>query len=43
MVIGEDVVARQRWSLGIVVESLESNDGLVQGAKVKVGKTRNVI
>ena len=26
-----------------MVESIKSNDGLVRGAKVKVGKTRNVI
>ena len=31
------------WRLGIVVELTKSNDGLVRGAKVKVGKTRNVI
>ena len=43
VVIGEDVVPRHRWRLGIVVELNKSNDGLVQGAKVKVGKTRNVI
>ena len=43
VVIGEDVVPRHRWRLGIVVELIKSNDGLVRGAKVKVGKTRNVI
>ena len=42
MVIGEDVVPRHRWRLGIVVELMKNNDGLVRGAKVKVGKTRNV-
>ena len=26
-----------------MVELIKSNDGLVRGAKVKVGKTRNVI
>ena len=40
VVIGEDVVPRHRWRLGIVVELIKSNDGLVRGAKVKVGKTR---
>ena len=43
VVIGEDVVPRHRWRLGIVVELIKSNDGLVRGAKVKVGKTGNVI
>ena len=43
VVIGEDVVPRHKWRLGIVVELIKSNDGLVSGAKVKVGKTRNVI
>ena len=43
VVIGEDVVPRQRWRLGIVIELIKSNDELVRGAKVKVGKTRNVI
>ena len=41
--IGEDVVPRHKWRLGLVVELIKSNDGLVSGAKVKVGKTRNVI
>ena len=40
VVIGENVVPRHRWRLGIVVELIKSNDGLVRGAKVKVGKTR---
>ena len=40
VVIGEHVVPRHRWRLGIVVELIKSNDGLVGGAKVKVGKTR---
>ena len=43
VVTGEDVVPRHRWRLGIVAELIKSNDGLVQGAKVKVGKTRNLI
>ena len=43
VVIGEDVVPRHRWRLGIVVELLKSSDGCVRGAKVKVGKTRNII
>ena len=41
--IGEDVLPRHRWRLEIVVESIKSNDRLVRGVKVKVGKTRNVI
>ena len=40
VVIGENVVPRHRWKLGIVVELIKSNDGLVRGANVKVGKTR---
>ena len=43
VVIVEEVLPRHRWRLGIVVELIKSNDGLVRGAKVKVGKTRNVI
>ena len=43
VVIGEDVVPRHRWRLGIVAELIKSNDVLVRVAKVKVGKTRNVI
>ena len=34
---------RHRWRLGIVFELLKSNDRLVRNAKVKVGKTSNVI
>ena len=43
VVIVQDVVPRHRWRLGVVVELIQSNDGLVRGVKVKVGKTRNVI
>ena len=43
VVIGEDVVPRHKWRLGIVAELIKSNDGLVHSAKVKFGKTRNVI
>ena len=43
LMIGEDVVPRYKWRLGLVVELIKSNNGLVRGAKVKVGKTRNVI
>ena len=43
VVIREDVVPRHRWRLGILVELIKSNDGLVRGAKVKVGKTGNII
>ena len=43
VVIGEDVVPRHRWRLGIVFELIKSNDRLVRNAKVKVGKTTNVI
>ena len=43
VVTGKDVVPRHRWRLRIVDELVKSNDGLVGGGKVKVGKTRNVI
>ena len=43
VMIGEDMVPRHIWRLGIAVELIKSNDGLVSGAKVKVSKTRNVI
>ena len=36
------MVPRHRWRLGIVVELVKSNDGLVRGEKVKVGKIGNV-
>ena len=43
VVIEEDVVPRHRWRLGVVVQLLEGSDGYVRGAKVKVGKTKNII
>ena len=43
MVIEEDVAPRPRWRLGVVVELSEGSDGSVRGAKVKVGKTNNII
>ena len=43
VVIGENLVPRYRWRLGILVELIKINDGLVRGWKVKVGKTKNVI
>ena len=43
MVIEEDVVPRHRWRLGVVVELLKGSHGYVRGAKVKVGKTKNII
>ena len=43
VVIGEDVVPRHRWRLGIVIGLIKGNDGLVRGAKVKIGKTRNIL
>ena len=43
VVIGEDVVPKHRWKLGILVELIQSIDWFARGAKVKVGKTRNVI
>ena len=41
--IEKDSVPRNRWKLGVVVELLEGSDGYVRGAKVKVGKTKNII
>ena len=43
VVIEEDIVPRHRWRLGLVVELLEDSDSYVRGAKVKVGKTKNII
>ena len=43
VVIEEDVVPRHRWRLDVVMELLKGNDGYVRGAKVKVGKTKNII
>ena len=42
VVIEEDVVPRHRLRLGVVVELLEDSDGYVRGAKVKIGKTKNI-
>lgn len=41
--IGQDLVPRHRWRLGIVIKITKSNDLLVRGAKVKFDKTRNAI
>ena len=43
VVTEEDSVPRHRWKLGVVVELMEGSDGYVRGAKVKVGKTKNII
>ena len=43
VVVIEEVLPRHRWRLGVVVELLEDTDGYVRGAKVKVGKTKNII
>ena len=43
VVIEEDVVPRHRWRLGLVEELLKGSDDYVRGAKVKVGKTKNII
>ena len=43
VVIEEDVVPRHRWRLGLVDELLKGSDDYVRGAKVKVGKTKNII
>ena len=42
VVVIKDVVLRHRWRLGLVLELLESTDGYVRGAKVKVRKTKNI-
>ena len=34
---------RQQWLLGRIVKLLPSSDGEIRGAKVKLGKTKNVI
>ena len=43
LVIEEDVVPRHKWRLGVAEELLKGSDGHVRGAKVKVGKTKNII
>ena len=43
VMIEEDVVPRHRLRLGVVVELLKCSDGYVRGAKMKVGKSKNVI
>ena len=43
VVVIEEDVPRHMWRLGVVVELLEGTDGFVRGAKVKVGKTKNII
>ena len=43
VVVIEEDVPRHMWRLGVVVELLEGTNGFVRGAKVKVGKTKNII
>ena len=43
VVIEEDVVPWHRWRLAVVMELMKVNDGYVRDAKVKVGKTKNII
>ena len=34
---------RQQWLLGKIVELLPGSDGKIRGAKVKIGRTKNII
>ena len=43
VIIYEDNIPRQLWKLGRIVEIYKSNDGRERGAKVKVGKTNQLI
>ena len=39
----DDKQPRQKWLLGKITESIASNDGKIPGAKVFLGKTKNII
>ena len=43
VIIYEENIPRQFWKLGRIVEIYKSNDGREHGAKVKVGKTNQLI
>ena len=43
VIIYEENIPRQLWKLGRIVEIYKSNDGRERGAKVKVGKTNQLI
>ena len=43
VIIHEDYVPRSVWRLGVIVELIRSKDGLVRGARVRVGKTGTVV
>ena len=43
MLVFDDKQPRQKWLLGKITELIASNDGKIRGAKVYLGKTRNII
>ena len=43
MLVFDDKQPRQKWLLGKITELIASNDGKIRGAKVFLGKTRNII
>ena len=43
VLVFDDKQPRQKWLLGKITELIPSNDGQIRGAKVFLGKTRNII
>ena len=43
VIVFEDKQPKQSWKLGRIVELITSKDNKIRGAKVKLGKTKNVI
>ena len=43
MLVIDDKQPRQKWLLGKITELISSNDGIIRGVKVFLGKTRNII
>ena len=43
MLVFDDKQPRQKWLLGKITELIPGNDGKIWGAKVFLGKTRNII
>ena len=43
VLIYDDKLPRQHWLLGKIIDLIPSEDGQIRGAKVLIGKTKNVI